>query len=214
MSAIVKAEIASPKIVLSPAVLEAKRVELDEARDAVAAIAVVDNDSVAVAAGFLQTVKAESKAIAAMKKRALDPLKETEKEIRNWFRAVEDQLKELESTLKSAIGEYELAEKERQRKAFAAAAEAHKAGDHIEARAALVAANAHAGAKRPAGTSTREVWEAHIVDESAVPRDWCVPDEKRIAALARQTPAGENPPKIAGVEFTRKVIVASRAVSS
>ncbi len=81
-----------------------------------------------------------------------------------------------------------------------AAKEAYLAGDMNAATQALTTMNA-LGGKGPEGVSVGKKWVARIVHPDLVPRDWCVPDEKRINAHARLTNAGATPPPIPGVVF-------------
>jgi hypothetical protein len=197
-------------IVFGPDVVQTKLENVTKARRIVEQLIVKDPASAQEAADWRCDVKDEIKAIKAMKDEALKPMAEAEKRIRDWFRPVETALKETVEVLDQKIGEYDLANKQLQREAFERAADKHEAGDHIAARAEIQVANAHAGNRKPSGASTREVWEAEIIDASAVPREWCLPDEKRIAALARTTPADTEPVQIPGVRYVRKAVVVGR----
>jgi hypothetical protein len=145
-----------------------------------------------------------------MKDSALKPMRESEQRIRGWFRPIEDALTAAVDSVKAKIGEYDLANRQLQREAFERASDLHQTGDHIAARAEITVANTHASHRKPSGASTREVWEATVIDASAVPREWCLPDEKRIAAMARATPADTDPVHIPGVRYVRKVVVVGR----
>lgn len=190
--------------------IDAKRELIARAQEAAQALVVNTPEQAADAAEFLADVQEEAKAIEAMRKSATDPILASLETIRGWFRPVETGLKLVETTVKERIGEYAAAAKEEQRKAFAAAAELHKAGDHTQARALVAVSNDAAGKRSPKGTNTREVWEAKVTDASQVPREWCVPDEKRIKASAKSVHADQQPPPIPGVVYTRKVVVVGR----
>jgi hypothetical protein len=58
-----------------------------------------------------------------------------------------------------------------------------------------------------AGQSVRSTWKAKIVDADAVPREWCVPDQKQLDAIAKST---NGLKKIAGVEFYNEKTLAIR----
>lgn len=197
-------------IVFSPETVAKKERTATDALRVVEGLIVKDQASAQSAADWLGDFQSELKAIKEMKDSALRPMRESEQRIRGWFRPVEDALTRGVDVIKAKIGEYELANRQLQREAFTRAADLHEQGDHISARAEIVTANGHAANRKPSGASTREVWEAEIVDASAVPREWCLPDERRIAALARTTPADTDPVQIPGVRYVRKAVVVGR----
>jgi hypothetical protein len=200
-------------IVFSPATVERKRDVATGALRAVSELVVNDQASAQGAADWLGDVQTELKAIKAMKDSALRPMRESEQQIRDWFRPIEEALTAAVDVIKAKIGEYELANRQLQREAFTRAADMHDAGDHIAARAEIVVANGHAANRKPSGASTREVWEAEIVDADAVRKhapEWCDPAEKRIQAMARLTPADSVPVQIPGVRYVRKAVVVGR----
>lgn len=197
-------------IVFGPAQTQRKLEVATGALRAVEQLVVKDLSSAQEAADWLGDIQSELKAIKDMKDSALRPMRESEKQIRDWFRPIEEALTQAVEAVKAKIGEYALANKQLQREAFERAADKHEQGDHIAARAEIRVANTHAGNRKPSGASTREVWEAEIIDASAVTRDWCIPDEKRIADLARATPADTEPVQIPGVRYVRKAIVVGR----
>lgn len=197
-------------VVFSPDVLAAKVTTLGQFRGMLEALQVVDSSSVQLAADCLVDLQSELKSIESMKKSALGPLRESEQQIRGWFRPVENALEELVSLIKSKIAKYDLDARDLQRKAFAEASAAHAAGDNVAARDALQVSNEHAAKRKAKGASTREVWRAEIVDAGAVPREWCIPDEARIKAMARGCPAAAEPTPIPGVQFIRESVVIGR----
>ena len=180
------------------------------AKATVAALTATDQASAQVVSDWLGDLQDEAKAIEAMKQSALKPLRQTDQTIRGWFREVETAIAEAIAAAKQILGRYELDTRDKQREAFAEAAVAHNSGDNVAARDALQVCNELAAKRKAKGASAREVWRAEIVDAAAVPRDWCLPDEKRIAAMARATPAAAEPTPIAGVSFVRDVVVVGR----
>jgi hypothetical protein len=58
-----------------------------------------------------------------------------------------------------------------------------------------------------AGQSVRNTWKAKIIDADAVPREWCVPDQKMLDAIAKST---NGLKKIAGVEFYEEKTLVNR----
>jgi hypothetical protein len=59
---------------------------------------------------------------------------------------------------------------------------------------------------KPSGISTRQVWGFRVVDESLVPREFMMVDEKKLGQYAR---AMKSSAKVAGVEFSSKDIIAA-----
>lgn len=185
--------------VMSPAALDAKRQAVAELSRTLATCTVHDPKSRDNADGWLRMIISERSALEEMRKSAVGPLNEAVKRINGWFKPVEQMLAPIERHIREQIGGYVLAERQQQIAAYAAAAEAAAAGNHETARSALEVVNA-ANTDAGAGSSVRGVWKATIVDADAVPRAWCVPDEKRIAAMARATKGGK-PTAIAGVVY-------------
>lgn len=200
--------------VFGPDALAAKSATLGQAKSYIDALQVTDTASVQTAADWLNDLRDEAKAIDDMKKSALGPLRESEQQIRSWFRDVETRIDELIATVKGKIAKYDLDARDLQRQAFAEAASHHAAGDDVAARGALAVSNEHAAKRKAKGASTREVWRAEIVDMAAVPREWCVPDDARIRAMARGTPAAAEPTPIPGVAFIRDSVVVGRPRSA
>lgn len=58
--------------------------------------------------------------------------------------------------------------------------------------------NIHSAIPEIAGQSIRVTWKAKVVNAALVPRDWCIPDQRRLDGHARDT-KGAIP--VAGVEF-------------
>lgn len=98
------------------------------------------------------------------------------------------------------IGEYNVKKLEARREALA---EAQEAARHRDTEAVTDALNVRQENEKQKldGVSIKLRWEATIVDPDAVPRDWCCPDERAIAAHARQYAENDTPDPIAGVEF-------------
>jgi hypothetical protein len=59
-----------------------------------------------------------------------------------------------------------------------------------------------------AGVSTRETWKYRIVDESKIPRDYMMPDDKKIGAYARSMKSKASMP---GVEFYSDSVISARS---
>lgn len=63
-------------------------------------------------------------------------------------------------------------------------------------------------AEAPAGISYRDVWKYRVTDESKVPREYLVLDDKKVGAVVR---ALKGEAKIAGIEVYAEKTVAGRA---
>ena len=59
--------------------------------------------------------------------------------------------------------------------------------------------------KKPEGISTREIWKAKIINESSVPREFLIVNQKALDAFARST---KGKIKVSGVEFYSEKSVA------
>lgn len=95
-----------------------------------------------------------------------------------------------------------------ERKAQAAAA---KVEERVEAAQAIAAPVVHVPTAAPkiSGLATRQAWTYEIVDESLIPRDYLIPNERTIGAIAR---AMKEKASIPGIRFyaTESVASASR----
>src|SRR5690606_24445955 len=125
------------------------------------------------------------------------------------FKPPADVLDQTAAYLKKQIGEYKVAQRAMQAVNYQAAAQAHIVGDHTSASNKLAAAAA-AETETARGTSVGEKWTVASIDAKTLPREWMIPDEKRIAAHARNTPADVEPAPIAGVVFVKEATVSKR----
>jgi len=107
--------------------------------------------------------------------------------------------------LNDAIAEWTKSQREKQARAFQAADTAHREGDDAGARQALTVANEASAAAKPKGSVVRMYWTAEITNPDAVPRSYCVPDTKKIKAIAKATASDSQPAPIDGVNFVKKV---------
>jgi hypothetical protein len=199
-----------PVFAFSPSELDAKRAELAEAQQAVATLTVTDAESMAKVDAIVKAVKVEAKAIEEMRTSVTKPLNEILKTVNGWFRPLSTLCKTIEDVGKKEVGNYLNAERHKQEQAYQAAALAHQAGAHSHAAAQLAVAS-EAQTTAPQGTSVREEWRAEIFNPKIIPYDWTIPDEPRINAHAKATPADQEPTPIAGVRFVKVPVVAVRA---
>jgi hypothetical protein len=169
----------------------------DEAHD----LQIVDEQANATALEMLSTVRSTVKRIEALKKRWLEPLNKQVKLIRADFDAIAAPAKEADAILSRKTSAYrakvaEAARKEQARlNALAAkrqeraAARAEERGEDpppiiplvpkVETPAKTVATGS--GAK----VTYRKQTHFEIVDAAVVPREWCIPDTKKLGAAAR-----------------------------
>lgn len=185
--------------------------ELVQSRERVGLLASVSSKEEAdYARDWLTVVQRAQDELTAERESRTRPHLDELKTIRDEYRTADELCDAMIAHLKHLLGHYELACRQLQQEAFARAARAHEVGDHIEARVEIATSNALAQSGKPEGVTVREVWRAEIVDASAVPREWCCPDEKRIAAVARAVKGNDNPPPIPGVRYVKEAAVSNR----
>lgn len=210
-----------------------------EKRDAMLAesklfVSIENNESFQAATESLSAITKHSNALEKFRKEVAEPYQEAAKCIKMAADKARDALELEKARIKALLGDYA----ERQRKAAEAEMRRIEAEQRAAAEAAVakqqeaedmgfdvVATPAPAAAPQPqviapkafgAAISERVTFE--IVDADAVPRGFCVPDERLINAFIRdnrnyikdQIKSGREYSFIAGVKFTVKTDVASR----
>ncbi len=195
-------------IKFSPSELEGKKTLFEETLVYVKDVELKNEDSLIEANALLKDLKAELKAIDEMKTSATKPMNESLKIVRAWFRPLEDLGEAIEAKLKQKIATCTLALRKKAEEDSQKLLAAADSSDYNTLTTLVQEAQVAPTLK---GTSVREVWVATIAYPSAVPRDWCVPDDKRIAAHARNTPIEQAPTPIAGVTFMKKSVVSARS---
>jgi hypothetical protein len=195
-------------IKFSPTELEGKKTLFEETLVYVASVELKNEDSLIEANALLKDLKAELKAIDEMKTSATKPMNESLKIVRAWFRPLEDLGEAIEAKLKQKIATCTLALRKKAEEDSQKLLAAADSSDYNTLTTLVQEAQVAPTLK---GTSVREVWVATIAYPNAVPRDWCVPDDKRIAAHARNTPIEQAPKPIAGVTFMKKAVVSARS---
>ena len=168
-----------------------------------------------VAEAFDSTVAAAHKAwkeATATRSRYEAPAAEAERIVKakmgTYQAAAEKKRREEETRLRLEAAKR--AEEERSRKALEALAEgnAAKAVETLLRPPAPVAVVVPRATPKVEGVSSRIEYRFRIVDAAALPREYLVPDEKKIAAEVR---AKKGETKIAGVEVYEETIIAARA---
>jgi hypothetical protein len=194
---------------LDPAALQAGlarlQVETAEARELV----IEDPDTyAAVGAVLIERLKQydESK---ELRDRVTKPLHEGWKKTCALFKPNLDAWDELIRALKKALGDYDLREAERKRLAHeqARAVFAAPVPDIPAMTAALTVANAPEA--QAVGVSTTFVWRVKRIVPDLLPDEYWIPDEARLATVAR-VHTGDDPPVIPGVVFEREAQVTGR----
>lgn len=146
---------------------------------------VIDSDAeFQDAAKFDAKCKADIAAIEAARKELTDPLNGVVKKINAKAAPAKAFLEGARDLLKMAMGKYAQAKEAAQNKALEAAAQLAKQGDSVQAGKALSLLDSLAPPKTE-GISMRDVWVVVSVDPNAVPREFMMPDMKKIEAAVK-----------------------------
>jgi len=135
------------------------------------------SEDIAAVSPILQHIKGDMKRLKERKERITRPLNEALKEIRDFFRPAEQRLEEAEVLLKSAIGAAQKAIYEQNRIAQQQTQMALQQGD---VRLAAQVSGAIQGTEAPQGLSFRERFSYRVVNAAIIPREFLMPDDKRI----------------------------------
>lgn len=174
----------------------------------VSAVTVADPASCRFAQTMLVEILKRKDELSTQEKSATGPISVALKEIRSWFAPMLLLLSECEAELKQKIGYYIASEKAEREALMRQAQQAQQQGNQ---RALVQALNAAAKpVEAPKGTSVREVWRAVIFRPELVPYQYLCPDEAKIKAHAKATPADRTPEPIPGVRFEKEILVAQR----
>ena len=158
---------------------------------------------------FAPSKKAASeahKAICANEKTMLRPLEDAEaivkRKIRAWLDA-QEKLR-IEAERKAA---------EEAAKLQAKADKAMKKGEEekaqeLQLQAAMAVARVDYAPQKTAGVHSMKVWRWKVVDETAIPREYLVPNEAALNALAKST---RGSMKISGIEFYEETSIVAKA---
>lgn len=179
-------------------------------------------------------IKKRLKALEDMRKSLTRPLDESKSRIMDFFRKPEEQLKAAVTLIDRALLAYDaevrrIQEEERQR---AEEAEAARIAEEAKALQVKAVAALAVGDERKAerlvekmmdveaqpvavrmaeikhiGVSVKERWKARVVNVKLLPREYMIPDEKQLAAIATAT---KGKTEIPGVEFYPERGLASR----
>lgn len=181
---------------------------------------------------LVKRIKGVAKGLEDERMATTRPMDEAKKEVMNLYRQPLDNLTKAESIIKRAVLEYD---QEQRRKAeelqaklrAEAEAKARKERERLEKQAALAVEKGQAEKAemlldkadnvvafvpvvqavetKTQGVSSRKVWKYRITDANALPREYMIPNEAMLAALARST-QGNIP--VPGVEFYAEDLLA------
>lgn len=181
---------------------------------------ITDNDSYQATAEDLKQIKSQMKAIEDYRKSITDPINEQIKKIKAFFDAPVNKLKEAESVIKNAMLSYQKEEEKKRldaerllrEEADKKKAELEKKAEKLEAKGKTEKAEEvkqqaemlsitpvlQKDVPKVSGVSTMKVWKFRIVDETQIPREYLVVNEKMLGQVARST---KGALKVPGVEF-------------
>ena len=192
---------------------------------------IASNDNYVQAGEILKTVKGRYQEIEAKRKEMTSPLDEAKRRIMDFFRQPLEQLSNAERQIKSAMLTFmqeqerirreqeerlqALARVERERldkltseKVSQALEEGNfeKAGEILDTVAEVAVPTVQLEKPKVQGIKMVTRWKYRIIDESLIPREYLIPNEKLLASMAI---AAKGATKIAGVEFYSESTVSS-----
>lgn len=156
---------------------------------------------------WLREVKARRNELERQEKEITQPINLALRKVRELFKPAKKFWADAEVLLKSKIGAAKLLEEQKNQAALKAAADAHAAGD-TEGVVAATAKVTTAGDL--AGITTFTKWTYVIEDESQLPREFLMPNERLIKEHCSHS-TDRQPTPIAGVKFIPDVQVSARA---
>lgn len=174
-----KQEIETEKNDISEALEEAEKLEIETQED------------VDFVQAELINIKQQWQQWEEKRKGITKPMNDALREVRALFKPVQDGLKSLESVLKRKLLQAKEREAAEQARLLAAASQAEKPE---EVKAALIRAS-ETRVEMP-GASVIETWRWEVVDANAIPREYLIPDEKKINAVVRAAKENTNIPGV------------------
>lgn len=182
--------------------------ETTRAQRAVAAIKTIKvhtAEQIAIVSPLLQQIKSDQKRLKERKELITRPLNEALRGARDLFRPAEQALEECELYLKQEIGRAQQLLREANLRAMEATQLALAQND---VRAAAQASGAIQSTEAPQGLSFRERFTFRIVNAAILPREFLMPDEKRIREHVSKHGLASNIP---GVVVEKDVQVIARS---
>lgn len=149
---------------------------------------------------ILKDIKTQYKQIEKERKAVTDPLNAIIKKVNGWFRPAKDDFTKIEKAIKRKMSDYQLTQKQKQTEALEQAVEQ---GDvrFLQKASSLQMPKVQ-------GISSRVVWKFEIEDESLLPREFLMPDERAIAEAVKEK---EGDTKIPGVKVIKDVQIGARS---
>lgn len=144
--------------------------------------------------------------VVSMRTAATGPMRTAIKVVEEWFRPSVKDFDAAVLGLKKCIERYNLAQHAIEAQARAAAIAAAAKGDSASIVKHIGVAEDARMSVRDAGVSATLGWGWEVIDISKVPPEYTltVPNEKRLADLAKANAKSDTPPHVPGILFTRK----------
>lgn len=168
-------------------------------------IVVNTDEEIRVVSPLLQQIKGDLKRLEAREKAITKPLNDALKSVRDLFRPAKNALEAAEQHLKHEIGRAQQAIREANHRAMLATQAALAQND---VRTAALVSGSIQATEAPQGISYREQFVFRVVDASQLPRQFLMPDERRIRAHVAEH--GDRVP-IPGVLIEKQIGVVARA---
>jgi uncharacterized protein with gpF-like domain len=158
--------------------LQAEHKELEAALLLVQEFSIATQDDVAFAEESRALTKGQWKTYESKRTKATKPFNEGLREVNSWFKPVQAALKAMEQEWNKKLKEFKVQQEQEQARLIEAAREAE---EPAEIRETLIAA-----AEAPIQTTTTtfvDRWVFEVTDPKAVPREYLMPDEKKIGGV-------------------------------
>lgn len=184
--------------------LESDTNDYHEALTAIQNFELDDQEGLEIAKEAIHEVKNKWKELEDKRKEYTSPLVKLQRLINADFKPAQDALKQMESTWKKKVSDYQLKIEEERQRLLVEAKKAQAKGNLKKVQAAMTQmAETDADME---GVSFREKWTYTITQPKKLPREFTIPDERKIAAYVREH---KDKTKIIGVKvFKEKVVVA------
>lgn len=173
---------------------EAAKSDLEAIED----FSIATQDDMDTASAVISEAHERHEKLEARLREITQPMRTAEKSVRDLFRPALTALADIERIVKGKVGAYKLEQDARNAAALKAAAEAVAKGED----ASKVLANV-VHTENTAGIGTRDVWKWEVLDEEAVPRAFCSPDDRKI----REAIEKEGYTDICGLRIYKDVAV-------
>ncbi len=203
------AALAPLSFALEPAILDAETREAIEELNSLQFAAVESAEDATEAAELLREIVRKKDVFSAMLNGLIKPVEQRVKDFKALFKPGLEARAASEAKVKALLGAFQLKQEAERRRLLAEATKAAQERKPAALSTALIAAQAVSPGKLE-GVAVRSIWTAEIFNPAIVPCEWRVPDEKRINAHARNTPADREPEPVPGVRFVLDAQVSAR----